>query len=122
VLTGVLAIRQDANNIFWGMLMKLVLCTFLAALVVGSFLVGGIVPFALAQTSKTSGGTINLEVQHRLDGNVFFMNEMVHASPSSIRLFIPKNASQGSYAMALYPINGTLSSRSSPVHAVPSEG
>ena len=92
------------------MLMKSFLCRFLAALVVGGFLIGVILPFALAQTPKISGGTINLEVQPKLDGKVFFTNEIVHTSPKSVRLFIPKNATQGSYAMALYPINGTLSS------------
>lgn len=72
-----------------------------------------------------ASNTLNVELQPKLDGKALFTNEKVHTSPKSVRLIIPKNASQGSYAMALYPYNGTLNSISSfsifasCTHAVP---
>jgi len=71
-----------------------------------------IVP-APSPSSTPSLGTLNVELQHRYDGQALFTNEKVHTSPQSVRLVIPKNAAQGSYAMALYPYNGTLNSISS---------
>ena len=57
--------------------------------------------------------TLGVELQHKYDGQALFTNEKVHTSPKSVKLVIPENAAQGSYAMALYPCNGTLSSISS---------
>ncbi len=64
-------------------------------------------------------------MQPRLNGSALFTNEKVHTSPRSVRLVIPKNATEGSSAMALYPYTGTLGSIqsfsifTSYVHAVP---
>ena len=71
-----------------------------------------IVP-APSPSPTPSLGTLNVELQHKYDGQALFTNEKVHTSPKSVRLVIPENAAQGSYAMALYPYNGTLSSISS---------
>ena len=60
--------------------------------------------------TPTPANTLGVELQPKYDGQALFTNEKVHSSPKSVRLVIPKNASQGSYAMALYPYNGTLSS------------
>ena len=53
---------------------------------------------------------LDVELQTRYDGQALFTNEKVHTSPNSAKLVIPKNANQGSYAMALYPYNKALNS------------
>lgn len=60
-----------------------------------------------------ASNTIYVQVQHQYDGKVVFTNEKVHSSPQSVKLLVPKDATQGSFAMALYPYNGSLGSISS---------
>jgi hypothetical protein len=57
--------------------------------------------------------TIYVQVQSQYDGKVIFTTEKLHTSPKSLKLLVPKNATSGSFAMALYPYNGTLGSISS---------
>jgi outer membrane protein assembly factor BamB len=66
-----------------------------------------------ASPNPTPPNMLSVELQHGLDGQAYFTSEKVHTSPKSVKLIIPENASQGSYAMALYPYGGTLSSISS---------
>jgi hypothetical protein len=72
-----------------------------------------------------TSNVLNLQMQPRLDGTALFTNEKIHTSPKSVQLLIPKNASEGSSAMALYPYSGTLSSIqsfsifASYIHALP---
>src|SRR3989304_1461956 len=54
--------------------------------------------------------SLNVTLQTKYDGQALFTNEKVHTSPNSAKLVIPKNANQGSYAMALYPYYKTLNS------------
>jgi hypothetical protein len=92
-----------------------------------NFVVNGNLAKNITVRSQTTppANTLHVELQSKYDGQALFTNEKVHTSPKSVRLFIPKNATQGSYAMALYPYNGTLSSIStfsiftSYTHAVP---
>jgi hypothetical protein len=73
----------------------------------------------------SSSNSFNVQLQRSYDGQASFTGEKVHTDPKSVRLVIPQNASQGSYAMALYPYDGTLSSITSfaiftsYIHAVP---
>ena len=53
---------------------------------------------------------LDVELHHKYDGQALFTTEKVHTSSKSVKLVIPENAVQGSYAMALYPCNRTLSS------------
>ena len=66
-----------------------------------------------ASPTPTPPNILSVELQHSLDGQAYSTNEKAHTSPKSVKLIIPENASQGSYAMALYPYGGTLSSISS---------
>ena len=59
-----------------------------------------------------ASSTLNVKLEHNLDGQVSFTNEKVHTSPYSAKLVIPKGASPGAYAMALYPYNKPLSTLS----------
>jgi outer membrane protein assembly factor BamB len=56
--------------------------------------------------------TFNVKLQHKYDGQALLTTEKIHTSPYSVKLVIPKGASQGSYAMALYPYNKPLSTLS----------
>jgi hypothetical protein len=56
---------------------------------------------------------LDVELKHKYDGQALFTTEKVHTSSKSVKLVIPEDAVQGSYAMALYPCNVTLSSLSS---------
>ena len=61
-------------------------------------------------STPPSANSLNVALQTRYDGQALFTTEKVHTSPNSAKLVIPKNANQGSYAMALYPYNKALNS------------
>jgi outer membrane protein assembly factor BamB len=63
-------------------------------------------------TPTPSSNVLNVKLQSNLDGKALFTTEKVHASSYSVKLVIPTGASPGSYAMALYPYNKTLSTLS----------
>jgi outer membrane protein assembly factor BamB len=71
--------------------------------------VGGASP---SPTPTPASNFLNVELQSNLDGKASFTTEKVHTSPYSVKLVIPEGASPGSYAMALYPYNKTLSTLS----------
>jgi hypothetical protein len=64
-------------------------------------------------TPTINGGILDVEFQHKYDGQASFTTEKVHTSSKSVKLVISEDAAQGSYAMALYPCNRTLNSISS---------
>jgi outer membrane protein assembly factor BamB len=71
--------------------------------------VGGTSP---SPTPTPASNALNVELRSNLDGKALFTTEKVHTSPYSVKLVIPTGASPGSYAMALYPYNKTLSTLS----------
>jgi outer membrane protein assembly factor BamB len=63
-------------------------------------------------TPTYASGSIKVQLDERYYGQASFTDEKVHTSPNSAKLVIPKGASQGSFAIALYPYNKPLSALS----------
>jgi outer membrane protein assembly factor BamB len=69
-----------------------------------------IVPAPSPSPPTPSLDILDVELKHKYDGQALFTTEKIHTSSKSVKLIIPEDAEQGSYAMALYQCNITLSS------------
>lgn len=61
----------------------------------------------------TAPSTVAVQLKTELDGQAIFTNEKNHTAFYSAKLFIPTNATQGSCAYAIYPVNKSLENISS---------